>query len=79
MRTCILAPLALATLTGCFSLHAEVPEEVVRHHIAREEGIELSAICSHEDRHYSEGAITCMAGERMTCDAHGRWIPRGEC
>lgn len=71
--------LALATLTGCLSLHADVPEAVIRHHIAHEEGIDLGAICSHEGKTYSEGAITCMAAQRMVCDPTGRWAQNGDC
>ena len=75
MRTiaCTFPALALAGLTGCFSLHATLPEDAVRRHMALEEGIELSAVCSLDGRTFSEGAVVCMAGQRMTCDAGGRW------
>ncbi len=79
MRITAISLLALATQSGCVALHAEVPEEVVRHHIAREEGIELAAVCSHEGRSFSEGAIACMAERRMTCDPTGRWVSDGSC
>lgn len=75
MRIVAIPVLALATLTGCLSLHADVPEDVVRRHIALEEGIELAAVCSLDGRSFSEGAVACMAGQRMTCDASGRWVP----
>lgn len=48
MRIVAISLLALTTLSGCMTLHATVPEEAVRHHIAREHGVELGAICSHE-------------------------------
>ncbi len=73
MRTIALATLALIPLTGCVSLHAELPEEMVRH-IAAEDGVELAALCSHEDRHFSEGAVACMEARPMACDPTGRWI-----
>ena len=79
MRIVAISFLTLATLSGCVSLHADVPEEVVRHHIAREDGIELAAICSHEGRSFSEGAVACMAGQRMSCDPDGRWVQGGSC
>ena len=70
--------LALATLGGCMTLHADLPEEMVRH-MARKDGVELGAICSHEGRSFSEGAIVCMADLRMSCDATGRWGQDGSC
>ena len=79
MRIFALSLFALAALSGCMTLHANVPEEVVRQHVARKEGIELAAICSHEGRSFSEGAIACMAERRMTCDPTGRWTPDGSC
>ena len=79
MRIVSISLLALATLTGCVSLHADVPDEVVRRHLAHEEGIELAALCSHEGRSFSEGAAACMAARRMTCDPTGRWVPDGDC
>jgi len=78
MRIAAISILALTGLTGCFSLHAEVPGDVVRRHMAHEEGLELGAICSSEGRDFSEGAVVCMAGERMACDAAGRWIAKGD-
>ena len=79
MRILAISLLALATLSGCFSLHADIPEEAVRLHLAREEGIELAAICSYEAKSFSEGASACMAGRRMTCDPTGRWVQDGAC
>lgn len=79
MRIVAISLLALTTLSGCLSLHADVPEEVIRHHVAREEGIELAAICSHEGRSFSEGAVACMADQRMSCDPDGRWVRDGGC
>ena len=76
--TALLALLALPA-SGCFSLHADVPEDVVRRHVAREEGIDLASVCSHEGRTFSEGARTCMASLRMTCDPEGRWVEDGAC
>ena len=78
MRIVAISLLALATLSGCISLHADLPEELVRH-MAREDGVELSAICSHEGRNFSEGAIVCMTDRRMTCDPTGRWMQDGDC
>ncbi len=79
MRILAISLLALATLSGCLSLHADIPEEAVRLHLAREEGIELAAICSYEAKSFSEGAIACMSGRRMTCAPTGRWIQDGAC
>ena len=79
MRIVTISLLMLATLSGCVALHANIPEEVVRRHIAREDGIELGAICSQEGKSFSEGAIACMAERRMTCDPTGRWVEDGAC
>ncbi|MCP5057740.1 MAG: hypothetical protein GY937_13605 [bacterium] len=79
MRIAAISILALPGLTGCLSLHADIPEALVRQHVAREEGIELAAICSHEGRTFSEGAIACMAKAHMTCDPTGRWVRDGDC
>ena len=79
MRIVAISLLTLATLSGCLSLHADIPEEVVRRHIAREDGVDLGAICSHEGRSFSEGAVACMTGQRMTCDPTGRWVRDGAC
>lgn len=79
MRLIAISLLVLSTQTACLSLHADVPEEAVRLHLAREEGIELASICSYEGKRFSEGAVTCMAAQRMTCGATGRWIPDGGC
>ena len=74
-----LLTLALVPLGGCMTLHADLPEEAVRHHMAVEEGIELAAICSHRGESFSEGANVCMTERRMTCDASGRWEQDGAC
>ena len=79
MRFTTTLALAAAALTGCMTLHADVPDEVVRHHIAREEGIEIAAVCPHAGQRYSEGALACMADQRMRCDTNGRWIQAGAC
>ena len=79
MRIVTISLLMLATLSGCVALHANIPEEVVRRHIAREDGIELGAICSQQGKSFSEGAIACMAKRRMTCDPTGRWVEDGAC
>ncbi len=79
MRIVAISLLALTTLSGCLSLHANLPEEVVRRHIAREAGVELGAICSQAGQSFSEGAIVCMAQQRMTCDPSGRWVQDGAC
>lgn len=79
MRIVTISLLALVTLSGCMTLHADIPEEAVRLHIAREEGIELAASCSHEGNRFSEGAVACMAERRMSCDAGGRWVQDGDC
>lgn len=75
----ILALTGLTGLTGCVSLHAKVPEELIRQHAVHEDGMDLAAICSHRGKKYSEGAIACMAGARMTCDPKGRWVRDGDC
>jgi len=80
MRIATHSLLALATLTtGCLSLHADIPEDVIRRHSALEDGIELGAICSLEGKGYSEGAVACMAGQLMTCDPAGRWSEGDRC
>ena len=79
MRIAAISLLALATLSGCMTLHADIPEDVVRRHIAREDSVDLGAICSHEGRSFSEGAVACMAKQRMTCDPTGRWVQGGAC
>ena len=78
MRIVAISILALTAFSGCLTLHADLPEEMVRH-IASEDGVELSAICSHEGRSFSEGAIVCMAARRMTCDPTGRWVQDDTC
>jgi hypothetical protein len=78
MRIVAVSFLALGTLSGCMSLHANVPEELFRH-IARKDGIELGSICSHKGRSCSEGAIVCMTKRRMTCDPTGRWAQDDAC
>ena len=78
MRIVAISVLGLATLSGCLSLHADLPEDMVRH-MARKDGIELRAICSHEGRSFSEGASVCMAKRRMNCDASGRWVQDDTC
>ncbi len=79
MRIVAISRLGLTTLSGCLSLHANLPEELVRRHMAREDGVELGAICSQEGQSFSEGAIVCMAKQRMTCDPAGRWVKDGTC
>ena len=79
MRIVAISLLALATLSGCLSLHANLPEEVVRRHLAHEDGVELGAICSQEGKSFSEGAIVCMAKRSMTCNPTGRWVQDGDC
>ncbi len=78
MRIAAISILALVTLSGCVTLHADLPEEMVRH-IARQDGVELGATCSQDGRSFSEGAIVCMAEQRMTCDPTGRWVQDGTC
>ncbi len=78
MRIVAISILALATLSGCVTVHADLPEEMVRH-IARKDGVELGATCSQNGQSYSEGAIVCMAKQRMTCDPTGRWVEDGAC
>ena len=78
MRNILISLLTLVALTGCISLHAELPEEMVRH-IAREDGVDLGAICSHNGQSFSEGATLCMANRRMTCDRAERWVHDGTC
>lgn len=79
MRIFAISLIALATQSGCLSLHADVPEEAVRQHLAREEGIELASICSYEGKSFSQGAVACMVERRMTCAATGLWVPDGGC
>jgi len=70
--------LALTSLGGCMTLQAKVPEDAVRQ-MARKDGADLAAICSHDGRSFSEGAMLCMTGHRMSCDSKGRWIEQGDC
>ena len=79
MRILAISLLGLATLTGCMTLRADIPEDVIRRHMAHEDGVELGAICSYEGRSFSEGAVACMAKQRMTCDSTGRWVKDGPC
>lgn len=79
MRLIAISILALATLTGCMTLHAQVPEDVVRHHVANEEGIVLPAVCAHQGKRFSEGALVCMEESRMVCDPNGRWVENEAC
>lgn len=79
MRTFALSMFALVPLSGCLTLHADLPEDAVRLHMAQEEGLELSAVCSHDGKRFSEGAVACMAGGRMSCDPAGRWVRDGDC
>ncbi len=78
MRIAALSILALVALTGCISLTADLPEEMIRH-AAREDGADIGASCSQDGNRFSEGALVCMAGQRMVCDPTGRWIKDGEC
>ena len=78
MRVLAISLLALATFSGCLAIHANLPEEMVRH-LAREDGVELGAICSHNGKSFSEGAVVCMANRRMTCDPSERWVQDGNC
>jgi len=59
MRIVAISILALVTLSGCMTVHAYLPDEMVRH-IARKDGVELGAICSHEGRSFSEGAVAFL-------------------
>lgn len=70
---------AVLTWSGCLTLQAHVPEDVVRQHVAREEGITLPAVCAHDGLRFSEGALVCMEGRRMSCDAAGRWAEQEGC
>ena len=79
MRIAAICLALLVTVTGCMTLHADVPAEVVRQHVAREEGITLASLCSHEGREFSEGASLCMTQRRMVCDPSGRWTKDGDC
>ena len=81
MRIVSIGTLTLTGLAlgGCMSLHAHVPEDALRRHLAREDGVEIGALCSHEGRAFSEGARLCMAQRRMTCDPTARWVEDGAC
>jgi hypothetical protein len=74
----IIAITATIALSGCLSLHADLPERMVRH-IAREDGVELPAICTHEGQIFSEGAVVCMTDRRMICDSTERWVQDDSC
>ncbi len=68
----------LPMLGGCVSVQAQLPENLVRQ-LARQDGVEISGVCSFSGQSYSEGAIACMEGQRLTCDAEGRWVAGGDC
>ena len=74
----IVAVAAIAILSSCMSLHADLPERMVCH-IAREDGVELPAISSYEGQVYSEGAAVCMTSRRMLCDSTERWVQDDSC
>ena len=78
MRFILFFVLALIPLTACFSLQAQIPEEMVRQ-MARKDGVDLGAICSFNGKSYSEGAIACMETERMVCSEGDRWVRDGTC
>lgn len=79
MRLITISLLALATLTGCMTLQAQIPEDVVRQHVQNEEGIVLPAVCTHAGMRFSEGARVCMEKQRMSCDPSGRWLTGDAC
>lgn len=68
----------IAFISGCMSLRANVPEEVVRGY-ARKDGVEIAASCARDGRSYSEGAVVCMVDRRMACSGSGRWVNEGSC
>ena len=72
------AVVAVSLLCGCMSVHAQIPEDMVRHY-ARKEGADVGAICSHGGQSYSEGAIVCMGDRLMVCDPVGRWASESGC
>lgn len=78
MRRIVIPLLAAAALCGCVSLRAELPAGVVRQ-LARDDGVELGAVCAHQGQSFSEGASVCMAARRMTCDPSERWVQDGGC
>ena len=78
MRSVAISLLALTAFSGCLALHAHLPEEMVRH-AAREDGVDVGAICAHEGQRFSEGAVVCMAEQRMICDPNERWMQDGTC
>ena len=78
MRIFAISLFALASLTGCIAVHAHLPEDMVRH-MAREDGVEVAAVCSHNGQGFSEGASVCMEKRRMTCDRTERWVQDGAC
>ena len=57
---------------------AKLPEEMDGH-VARGGGVGIGATCSQGGESYTEGTISCMAGQRMTCDPTGRWVQDGSC
>ena len=69
---------ALPLLGGCVSVQAQLPENLVRQ-MARHDGVEIVGVCSLGGQSYSEGALACMEGQRMTCDPEGRWIAGDGC
>ena len=74
MRFVLIPLLAVVATSGCMTLHAKDPEDAVRQ-MAREDGVDVAALCSHDGRGFSEGAIVSMEGRRMTCNETGRWVP----
>ena len=79
MRIVAIPLLALTTLTGCMTVRANIPEEAVRWHLAKEEGIQLAAMCTYAGENYSQGGSVCMTNRRMVCNAEERWVQDGDC
>ena len=60
MRIVAILIFSLIPLSGCIALHAHLPEDVVRT-MAREDGAELAAICSHDRTQLLRGR-DCLHG-----------------
>ncbi len=69
----------VASGSGCMTLHANLPEDAVRAHVAKEQDIELAAVCAYQGQRFTEGAIACMSEQRMSCGPAGRWVEEGDC
>ena len=41
--------------------------------------VQMGAVCVHDGKPYSAGAVRCMEGQRMRCKASEGWTQAGDC